>query len=293
MSSVAFAEAPPRWAHAYFQLTKPRITLMVVLTTLIGFLAGSRNGPELALLLHALGGTAAVAAAASALNQFMERGPDGLMRRTMARPLPAGLLAGPQALAFGLVLLVLGVAWLSLAVNVLAGAIALLTAVSYLLLYTPLKRRTWLATIIGAVPGALPPVIGWAAARNAVEAGAVTLFLIMFLWQMPHFFAIAALFRDDYSRGGFRVLPVTEPDGRSTGRQAFIWATLLLPVTVLPPFIGLASWWYLVPALPLALLFLASSMRFMTWPAEPARARNLFRWSLVYLPVIFILLVVA
>lgn len=293
MSSAAIAQAQPSAVSSFVQLTKPRITLMVAFTTLVGFLEGSAAGIDLMLLAHAVLATACVAGAASAFNMVMERGPDAAMRRTMNRPLPAGALDPLQAGAFAAVLLVAGAVWLAVAANLLASALAVFTAASYLLAYTPLKRRTWLATIVGAVPGAIPPMIGWAAATGQVGPGAWCLFLIVFLWQMPHFFAIAALFRDDYGRGGFKVLPVAEPDGRSTGRQAFIWATLLLPVTVLPPFIGLASWWYLVPALPLALLFLASSLRFMTWPAEPARARNLFRWSLVYLPVVFILLVVA
>ena len=294
MSTAAIVQAQPSVAAAYVQLTKPRITLMVVLTTLVGFTEGSsRSGSaDLVLLLHTLGGTALVAAAAAALNQWMERGPDALMRRTVSRPLPAGTLTSAQAATFGFVLLVTGSAWLAAFANFLASATALLTAASYLLLYTPLKRRSWTATIVGAVPGALPPVIGWAAARGAVEPGAIALFLMLFLWQMPHFYAIAALYRDDYARGGYRVLSVVEPDGVSTARQAFAWATILLPVSLLPPFIGMASYWYLAVALPLGLIFLASSLHFLMAPAEMPRARSLFRWSLLWLPLVFLTLVV-
>jgi len=290
--AVAGAGAPalPARAADFLQLTKPRITLLVVLTTLVGFLEGSARPRDIELLLHTLLGTALVAAAASALNQLAERRSDALMRRTMSRPLAAGRMGAAQAAAFGLVLLAAGTAYLVLAVNDLAAALALLTAASYLLAYTPLKKVTSLATVIGAVPGAIPPMIGWAAARGTLDAGAWILFGIVFFWQMPHFLAIAVLYRKDYERAGFRVLPVADPDGRSTGRQALLYAATLLPLSLLPSFVGLAGPWYFAGALVLGALFVAASARLLARPGDVARARSLFRLSLVYLPVLFLLL---
>ena len=274
----------------FLQLTKPRITFLVVLTTLVGFLEASTRPRDIELLLHTLLGTALVAGAASALNQLAERRADALMRRTMSRPLPAGRLSAAQAAAFGLLLLAVGSGYLVVLVNPLAGLLALATAASYLLAYTPLKRVTSLATVIGAIPGAVPPMIGWAAARGSLDVGAWILFAIVFFWQMPHFLAIAVLFRRDYERAGFRVLPVADPDGRSTGRQALLYAVALLPLSLLPVFVGLAGAWYFAGAVLLGALFIAASARLLAAPAEVARARSLFRLSLVYLPALFILL---
>ena len=274
----------------FLQLTKPRITLLVVLTTLVGFLEGSGRPRDIELLLHTLVGTALVAAAAGALNQLAERRSDALMRRTMSRPLPAGRLGAGPAAAFGLLLLGGGTAYLLLAVNALAATLALLTAASYLLAYTPLKKVTSLATVIGAVPGAIPPMIGWAASRGTLDAGAWVLFGIVFFWQMPHFLAIAILYRRDYERAGFRVLPVADPDGRSTGRQALLYAATLLPLSLLPSFVGLAGPWYFAGALALGVLFLAASARVLARPGDVSRARSLFRFSLLYLPALFVLL---
>jgi len=274
----------------FLQLTKPRITFLVVLTTLVGFLEASTRPRDIELLLHTLLGTALVAGAASALNQLAERRADALMRRTMSRPLPAGRLSAAQAAAFGLLLLAVGSGYLVVLVNPLAGLLALATAASYLLAYTPLKRVTSLATVIGAIPGAVPPMIGWAAARGSLDVGAWILFAIVFFWQMPHFLAIAVLFRRDYERAGFRVLPVADPDGRSTGRQALLYAVALLPLSLLPVFVGLAGAWYFAGAVLLGALFIAASARLLAAPAEVARARSLFRLSLLYLPALFILL---
>jgi protoheme IX farnesyltransferase len=277
----------------FLQLTKPRITLLVVLTTLVGFLEASPAPRDLGLLAHTLLGSALTAAAASALNQWGERHADKAMRRTMHRPLPAGRLRPAQALAFGLALLVAGTGWLAANVNGLAALLAFLTAASYLMAYTPLKRVTSLATVIGAVPGALPPLGGWAAATGHLGLGAWVLFFIVFFWQMPHFLAIAVLCREDYARAGFRVLPVADPDGMSTGRQALLYALALLPFSLLPTVLGLAGPWYFTAALALGGAYAWTSLRLMLAPTDLGRARTLFRLSLLYLPVLFTLLTTA
>lgn len=278
-------------ARAFFQLTKPRITMMVVLTALVGFLEASAAPRDLPLMLQSLLATACVAGAASALNQVIERRLDAAMLRTRGRPLPSGRLTLLPAVLFSALLLVGGAVWLALATNLLAGALAVFTAASYLLAYTPLKRRTWHATIVGAVPGAIPPMIGWAAASGALAPGALALFLIVFFWQMPHFLAIAVLFRDDYARAGFRVLPVIEPGSASTGRQATLHALLLLPASLLPWWLGMAGTWYAAGAGILSVAFVAASVRLMQRPGDATAARWLFRLSLAYLPLVLLLMV--
>ncbi len=278
------------WAD-YAQLTKPRITLMVVLTTLVGFLEATVAPRDVWLALHTLAGTALVAAAASTFNQVMERRADGAMIRTMRRPLPDGRLSAAQGAGFGGLLLVAGTLWLWAATTWLAALLALLTALSYLLVYTPLKKVSSASTVVGAVPGAIPPMIGWAAARGSLGPEAWVLFGIVFCWQMPHFLAIATMYRDDYTRAGFRVLPVVAPDGVSTARHAVVWALALLPVSLLPAFIGMAGPWYFAFALALGLAFLGLSVRLMMAPGDLVRARRLFLLSLAYLPLISILLV--
>ena len=278
---------------AFLALTKPRITLLVLLTTLVGYWMGREGPADLVLLINTLVGTALVAAAASVLNQYAEWREDAAMRRTAQRPLPAGRLQPHEAFAFGVVLWSLGAAWLRLFVNPLSSLLAILTAVSYLAAYTPLKRLTSLATVVGAVPGAIPPMIGWAAARDSLGPGAWALFLLVFFWQMPHFLAIAALFRSDYEAAGFRMLPVVDQAGGSTGRQAVLYAAGLIPVSLLPGMLGMAGRGYLVGALVLGVLFLLAAVQFMLGPDQPARARRLFRLSLLYLPAVLALLVAA
>lgn len=295
------AEPPPRDASRgpaskvpdFFQLTKPRITLLVVLTTLVGFLEGRTGATDVVLMVHTLIGTGLVAAAASALNQWAERRPDAAMRRTARRPLPGGRLRPGEALAFGLVLLVVGAAYLARLANPLASLLAIVTAASYLLAYTPLKKVTPLATVIGAVPGAIPPLIGWAAVRGSLDPGGWALFLIVFLWQMPHFLAIAVLFRKDYAQAGFRVLPVVEPDLTSTGRQCLLYALALVPVSLMPAATGLAGPVYAVGALVLSLAYAGAALALLLAPTDLGRARRLFRLSLAYLPALLILLVAA
>lgn len=278
-------------AADYFELSKPRITLMVVLTTLVGYMLALR-GPLVAPHLFAtLAGTALVAAGASALNMLLERRIDALMLRTRTRPLPSGRLRPAEALACGLALTSTGLAALAWAVGPLPALVAFVTWASYLFLYTPLKPRTSFSTVIGAFPGALPPVIGWAAARGSLEPGAFVLFAILFLWQIPHFLAIAWIYRDDYARGGLPMLPVLDPEGRITGRQAVANSLALLVVSLTPTAAGLAGSVYLVGAIVLGLAF--SAVAVWAAAARTARtARALFLASLVYLPAICALLLV-
>ena len=218
-------------------LTKPRLNFLVVLTTLAGYHLGSA-GYDLARLFHTVVGTALVAGGAAAFNQLLERDTDALMRRTQTRPLPGGRLEPGAAGAFAAVLSVVGLGQLALGVNLLAAAVAAVTLLSYVTIYTPLKRRTPLATLMGGVPGALPAVIGWAAARNSLSVEGWALFGLVFFWQMPHFLAIAWMCRDDYARAGLPMLPVVEPDGRSTGVQVVLYAATLIPVSLLPSMLG-------------------------------------------------------
>lgn len=291
--SAAAAPAAGRQRVAGFvQLTKPRITVLVVLTTLVGFLVAAPRPLPVLLLLHALAGTALAAGAAGALNQWAERHADAAMRRTARRPLPAGRLTPREALVFGVLLTAGGTAYLALTTNALASALAALTIVSYLLLYTPLKRVTSLATIVGAVPGALPPMIGWAAARGRLGIEAWVLFGIVFLWQMPHFLALAQLYRADYARAGFRMLTVEDASGESAGRQALLYALALVPVSLLPTPLGMAGGAYFVGVLALGLGFLLSGVGMALDPSRPAAARRLFHASLLYLPAVCALLLV-
>ena len=287
------AAAVPTPRHArrartvdFLALTKPRLNLLVLFTTLAGLYLAAPEGVALVTLVHTLIGTACVAGGAAALNQVWERDTDRLMRRTRMRPLPDGRVKPGEGTAFGVVLSAAGLAELALGVNIVAASVAALTLASYVLLYTPLKRRTWHSTLIGAFPGALPPVIGWAAATNAISGGAVALFGIVFLWQMPHFLAIAWLYREDYARAGIPLLPVMEPDGRSTGRQAVLYAAALVPVSITPAFVGLAGPPYVALACVLGAVLLALSARFAR-DLTTQDARRLFIASIVYLPLLW------
>jgi protoheme IX farnesyltransferase len=275
----------------YFALTKPRLNLLVLVTTLAGLYLASPSGVATAILVHTLLGTALVAGGAAALNQAWERETDALMRRTSVRPLPAGRLTTGEGTWFGIILSTIGLAELGFAVNVVAAAVAAATLISYVLVYTPLKRRTPLATLVGAVPGALPPVIGWAAATRDISLASLVLFGIVFFWQMPHFLAIAWMYRDDYARAGVPLLPVVEPDGRRTGRQALIYAAALWPVSLLPAVIGLAGPAYLAVATILGVLFIWRTARFAR-ARSMSNARGLFVSSIMYLPLLFGALVI-
>jgi len=274
----------------YLDLTKPRITLLVVLTAAVGYVVPSRQVDPAGLLSMALG-TGLVAAGASVLNMLLERRTDGLMLRTCQRPLPSGRLRGVEALGFGIVLTGAGLlilVWLS---GPLAAVVALVTWVTYLFAYTPLKPVTSLSTVVGAFPGALPPVIGWAAARGAIEPGAVVLFAILFLWQIPHFLAIAWIYREDYARGGLPMLPVVDPEGRMTGRQAVANSLALLLVSLTPAIAGMTGRVYLAGAVVLGIAFTASALRVAVLRNLSA-ARGLFLASIVYLTGLQVLLVI-
>jgi heme o synthase len=275
----------------FLALTKPRVNLLVLLTTLVGFQLGTRGRFDLALLTHTVVGTALVAGGAAAFNQLLERQSDALMRRTRMRPLAAGRLRLREAGWFALALSVAGLVQLALGATVLAATVALATIASYALIYTPLKTRTSLATVIGAVPGALPPMIGWAAATGTLSIEAWVLFAIVFVWQMPHVLAISWMYREDYERGGIRVLPVEEPDGASTSRQTISYAAALVPVSLLPSVIGLAGTVYFAAALVFSLVLLVLSFQFARHRTG-IRARRLFFASLSYLPVLWMIMLV-
>jgi protoheme IX farnesyltransferase len=273
----------------FVMLTKPRLNSLVLVTTLAAYYLGGGNDLPWLRLIHTIIGTALVAAGASALNQFWERETDRLMRRTEMRPLPDRRLHPQDAMWFGVTLSALGIADLSLGVNQITAMVAALTLASYVFLYTPLKLRTSLSTIVGAFPGALPAVIGWTAATNSLSIGGWALFGIVFMWQMPHFLAIAWMFREDYARAGVPLLPVIQPDGRTTGHQAVLYAAGLIPVSFLPTAVGLASAYYLVGAMVLGVIVLVLALEFASTRGMPA-ARRLFLGTIIYLPLLWIVL---
>ena len=274
----------------FVALAKPRLNLLVVASALAGYVMGGGDLSNPVAVVCTVVGTGLIAGGASAFNQVIERVPDSLMRRTRLRPLPDGRLQPRESLIFATVLALAGLTLLAAGVNRLSAVVALTTLLIYGLIYTPLKRRTSFATVIGAIPGALPPVIGWAAARDALSQGAWVLFAIVFLWQLPHFLAIAWMYRDDYARAGFAMLPVLEPDGRSTSRQAVYYCAALLPVSLAPTLLGLANSVYFVAALGLGLLFFALTLRFARTRAVQD-ARRLFFGSIIYLPLLWILMI--
>jgi heme o synthase len=269
----------------YIELTKPRVVLMVLVTTLVGYYLASWGTPDLVLLTHTLLGTALAAGGTLALNQYMERDLDGRMERTRRRPLPEGRLHATEALALGMALLIGGLAYLGLRVNLLCAEVTTVIAVSYLLVYTPLKRVTSLCSVAGAVPGALPPVAGWAAAAGVLGPEPWVLFAIMFLWQIPHTLAIGRMYRDDYARAGIVVLPVIDRDGTSTATHAVTNCLALVPVALLPTLLGMAGPIYFTVSLVLGAGFLWYAVALARTQSTPA-ARRLLLASLVYLPVL-------
>jgi protoheme IX farnesyltransferase len=273
----------------YVELTKPRITLMALVTVAVGSFIASVGVLNLPLLLHTLLGTALVAGGASVLNQVLEIGTDGMMRRTQHRPLPAGRMSAAEALCFGTLLSVAGIIYLAWLVNALTALLAVLTLVLYVFVYTPLKRRTSFNTLVGAIPGALPPVMGWAAVQGSLDPEAWILFLILFLWQFPHFLAIAWIYRDDYARAGLKMLPVLDLGGAMTGRQMVGYSLALLPASLAPSVIGFAGQAYFYGALCLGLGFVGFATLFAVFVSQAA-ARNLMRASLVYLPLLLALM---
>jgi protoheme IX farnesyltransferase len=267
------------------ELTKPRVTSMVLLTTLAGFYMGSRGGLDAMLLVHVLVGTALAAAGASALNQYVEREADARMWRTRSRPLPAGRMEPAHALFFGCLLSVAGLAQLAVAANRVAAGLVALTLLSYVFVYTPLKTRTALCTVVGALPGALPPLVGWAAAEGGITAGGVALFAILFVWQMPHALAIACLYRDDYARGGIVLLPVVTGGNEATGRIAIANALFLVPLSLLPAVWGYAGRGYFWGALLLGAAQALAAVPLVS-DRTPRAARRLLLASVAYLPVL-------
>jgi len=274
----------------FVALGKPRLNFLVVVSALAGYVMGGAEGLGMLRLAGVLVGTGLVAGGASTFNQVYERDVDALMRRTRLRPLPDGRVQPSEAIAFAAAVSLTGLVILIATTNLLAAAVALATLLTYVVVYTPLKRRTSLATVIGAIPGALPPIIGWTAARGSLSLEAWMLFGIVFLWQLPHFLSIAWMFRDDYARAGFPMLPVIEPDGRSTGRQAVLYGAALIPLSLVPTLMRLTGDIYFAGALVLGLAFLALTIRFAR-SRSVRDARILFFSSIIYLPLIWILMI--
>ena len=274
----------------YLQLTKPRITLLILVCTAVGYTFGCKGAFQVTVLIHALAGTALLASGTSALNQWYEVESDAKMRRTRLRPLPAGRMKKLHALLFGLLLSTFGFVELWYGANLLTAALGLFTLLSYLLIYTPLKRRSPICTTVGAIPGAMPPLIGYAAAGHGIDAGAVALFLILFVWQFPHFDAIAWMYREDYARGGIRMLPVIDPDGKSTARRVVICSLLLVPVSLLPRYLGMTGSLYAFAAIAagFGMVYFGSRLR---REKTSVRARAVLLASVLYLPVLLAVMI--
>ena len=278
------------WTAVFADLTKARLTALVLLTTLVGFYLGWRGPMDYLLMFNALAATALVASGASALNQLLEREYDAKMRRTQNRPLPSGRLQPTTVMLFGGITSVAGLVYLALAVNLLTSVLGAVTLISYVFIYTPLKRVTWVNTLVGAIPGALPPLMGWTAARNELSGEGWALFAILAFWQLPHFFAIAWMYRDEYARAGFVMLPNVDTNGSRTAQQS-VSNTLALLLASLFPFVWhISGQFYLVSAIVLGAGFLFCAIRFARQMTH-ARARQLFLASIIYLPLLLAALV--
>lgn len=287
-------------AMDYIDLMKPELTILSVLTTLCGIYLGTLGDIDLLLFLHAAIETMLVGGGAGTLNQFFERKFDAVMKRTERRPLPAGRLSASDALTFGATISMLGILHIFLFINVLTGILAVLTLASYLCIYTPLKRKSWYNTIIGGIPGALPAMAGWTTARNEISTEAWILFAILFCWQMPHFFALAWMYRKDYARAGYRMITTDDDAGTRTARQILFYLILLIPISALPSALGLTGTVYLIGAMILGMLFFAYGLYFSRYTGSHASesiaqmnyfARKLFFASLLYLPLLMLLMV--
>ena len=275
---------------AYVELTKPRILLLVLVTSAIGYFLGGHGIPSYLQLAITLFGTGLCCGGAAVLNQYIERDMDAKMHRTRLRPIPSGIISPADALAFGTILVIAGTVLLVVKINLLTGFLALLTAFLYALVYTPLKRITWLNTFVGAIPGAIPPMGGWSAATGSLGWGAWILFLILFVWQHPHFYSIAWMYREDYERGGFKMLPVVEPDGASTFRQILIYSLLLIPISLLPTVIGMSGPIYFCGTLFMGIILLLMGITLFE-SKSTKDARKLLRATIIYLPVLLVLIV--
>lgn len=292
MTSIA-VESRPRAAaltRDYLELSKSRIVLMVLITTAAGFLFASEHVDPM-LMLHALAGTALVAAGTNALNQYVEREHDAKMHRTRTRPLPAGRITPRSALFFSTAIAIIGTLYLGLAVNWLTAALGAFTLTSYIFVYTPLKRVSTICTLIGAIPGAVPPLMGWTAATNHLGLGGWIAFGILFLWQLPHFMAISWLYREDYARGGFAMLAVRDENGAAVARQAIFYTLALLPISLAPTLLGMTGIVYFIGALLAGAALLASTIRFF-FERDARNARSVFMISNLYLLTVMLLLVV-
>lgn len=275
---------------AYVVLTKPDVTFLVLITTLAGFYLGSSASIEWSVMLSTVCATMLVAGGTAALNQYIERDVDAVMRRTAQRPLPTGQLRPRDALLFGIITIVAGASWLALAANLLAAAVALATTILYLGLYTPLKKRTPLSTAVGAIPGALPPMIGWVAAHGSLSLGGWILFAILFFWQFPHFMSIAWMYREDYARAGIRMLPVVDRKGDATFRQIVCTSAILVWVSALPSVVGMAGIHYFFLALVLGMVLLQVGL-WANRSRSNARAKWLMHATVAHIPLLLICLV--
>jgi heme o synthase len=290
-ATVTLPAFHPIWTRAsdLIELTKPRITFLVLFTTFVGFCCGTPGFIPFMLLCHTLAGTALVAGGAAAFNMYLERRLDAKMKRTALRPLASGRLPLTTALLFAAVISISGFLYLFIFVNRLTGLLSAVIFAGYLFLYTPLKRKTWLCTLIGAVPGALPIIMGWTGANATLAPGAWTLFAIVFLWQLPHFYSIGWMYREEYARAGLPVLSVIDHSGRRIGKQSVVSIFLLAVVTTIPFYLGLAGAIYLLGAIGFGLILLALGFHFAHLRNRLA-ARRLFIFSAVYLPGLLILL---
>lgn len=275
---------------AYFELTKPRIAFMLVLTSAAGFYLGANQGFDILLFLNSMAAITLLAFGVATLNQYIERDIDTKMERTSKRPLPTGRITPNEALIFGILLCVSAEVYLFFAVNTLTAILGLVVIIGYVFLYTPLKTRTTLSTAIGALPGAMPPLMGWTASANEITLGAWFLFALLFFWQFPHFLAIAWMYKEQYAKAGIKMLPVVEEDGKITAQQIVIFTILLLPISLAPFFLGISGLIYLIGASILGIWFLVTSIQTARAKSLP-KARKLLLVSVLYLPVIFALMV--
>tara|TARA_Y100001936_G_scaffold46124_1_gene45007 strand:- start:1948 stop:2775 length:828 start_codon:yes stop_codon:yes gene_type:complete len=270
---------------------KPSILIMVLITTILGFYLGSDGNIVWINLIWMLTGTTFSAGGASVLNQYLERDQDKIMNRTCDRPIPLGIISPYNALVFGIITVIIGTIILVVKINLLTGFLSLLTVFMYVLVYTPMKRVTWLNTSIGSVPGALPPIGGWAAATNSIDSGAWILFGILYLWQHPHFFAIAWMCKNDYEKAGFKMLPVIEPDGKRTVRQILWHLSLLFPISLLPVLIGMNGYIYLYGSLIITLYYFLSAFPMLKNKSHK-NASQILKASVLYLPALLVIIII-
>ena len=277
--------------NSYIDLMKPSILIMVLITTILGFYLGSDGNIVWINLIWMLTGTTFSAGGASVLNQYLERDQDKIMNRTCDRPIPLGIISPYNALVFGIITVIIGTSILVVKINLLTGFLSLLTVFMYVLVYTPMKRVTWLNTSIGSVPGALPPIGGWAAATNSIDSGAWILFCILYLWQHPHFFAIAWMCKNDYEKAGFKMLPVIEPDGKRTVRQILWHLSLLFPISLLPVLIGMNGYIYLYGSLIITLYYFLSAFPMLKNKSHK-NASQILKASVLYLPALLVIIII-